>query len=57
MSKKLVCENCGKTWRVDYPLIALDVRVESCQECGRFKFFLEPIDNKSNIPAKNGHLE
>jgi formate dehydrogenase maturation protein FdhE len=57
LSKELVCENCGKTWQITYPSMALDVRVESCQECGRFKFHLEPIDSKSKIPANNTHLK
>lgn len=40
MAKEHVCENCGKTWRLEYPVI-LTVKVLTCPDCGRFKFHLE----------------
>lgn len=45
MARELACKNCGKIWRIDaYPLV--EVRVESCQDCGKFKFHLEPLPKK-----------
>ena len=42
MATEHVCETCGKTWLVEGHSL-LRVRVQSCQECGKFKFHLEPI--------------
>lgn len=45
MARKLVCESCGKDWRVECPP-EVKVIMQSCLGCDDFKFHIEPTKNE-----------
>lgn len=58
MIRELACEKCGKTWRVEVPSL-LNVKIQSCLDCGHFKFHHEPAIRHAsphNPPTSNQEI-